>query len=568
MSYLITQNCCNDATCVSVCPVNCIHPTPDEPGYATAEMLYIDPDTCIDCGACADVCPVDAILPDFDVTEDTERYLEINARYFADPAHQGYPTTNSTKAKPRVEVAEPGPLRVAIVGSGPAGCYAAEELLTRKGVDVEVHLFERLPVPFGLARFGVAPDHQSTKAVTKLFTRTAGRAGLDLHLNVEVGTHLTHEELLAHHHAVIYTVGAPHDRRLGVPGENLPGSHSATDFVAWYNGHPDFADLTFDLSCERAVIVGNGNVALDVARVLASDVDALARTDIADHALQALAASSISEVIVLGRRGPVQSGFTTPELLGLSDGAGFDVVVDPREVEIDPATAAALEADPYAMAGLKGQILGDLVERPSGRASKRIVLRYLASPTQVLGEDRVSGLRVVRNELVDSGGGRLAARATEETEDIECGLVLRSIGYKGRPQPGVPFDDASGTLPNDRGRVIDPGTGSAVTGVYTAGWIKRGPSGVVGTNKKCAEDTVAALFDDYAAGRLAAPAQGGDALRALITDRQPDALDFKAWEAIDRHEKSTGKPQRRPRVKLTSVADMLEVAMEARAVTG
>jgi ferredoxin--NADP+ reductase len=416
-------------------------------------------------------------------------------------------------------------------------------------------------------RFGVAPDHQATKSVTKLFTRTAGRKGLDFHLNVEVGKHITHEELLAHHHAVIYAVGAPGDRSLGVPGEGLPGCHSATDFVAWYNGHPDFADRTFDLSGERAVIVGNGNVALDVARILASGVDRLSRTDISDHALEALAASKITEVVVLGRRGPSQAAFTLPELLGLADTPGLQVHVNQAEATVDRLTAAALEATPYSMAAQKATILSELVGRPPTGAGKRVSLRFLTSPVEILGEDRVRGVRVAHNELVDSGG-RLEARGTGELEDIACGLVLRSIGYKGTPVPGLPFDGSRGTLPNEHGRVVEPSTGAPMTGVYTAGWIKRGPSGVIGTNKKCAEDTVQSLFDDYAAGRLVAPTQGRDDLRALITKRQPDALDYAAWQAIDRHERAIAKDHRRPRIKLASVPEMLRVAQAAREAAG
>lgn len=561
MAYVVTQPCCNDATCVAVCPVNCIHPTPDEPDYATSEMLYIDPDGCIDCGACVEECPVDAIVADFDLTEDTERYAEINARYFADPVHQAYSSAPFLARKSKVEVSEQGPLRVAIVGSGPAGCYAAEDLLFRPGLDVEVHLFERLPTPWGLVRFGVAPDHQSTKSVTRLFSQTAGRRGLDWHLNVEVGKHISHEELLAHHHAVIYAVGAPRDRRLGIPGEDLPGSHSATDFVAWYNGHPDFADRSFDLSGERAVIVGNGNVALDVARILVSDVDQLARTDIADHALEALAAGNITEVVVLGRRGPAQAAFTTPELLGLAGAGGFDVIVDPDEARLDPRIVEAV--DPMSMAALKAEIVRELAERAPSDTAKRVMLRFLGSPAELLGADRVKVLRVGRNELVSSGNGRYEARPTGETEDIECGLVLRSIGYRGTPLPGLPFDEARGTLPNDRGRVVDPATGEPAPGVYTAGWIKRGPSGVIGTNKKCAEDTVQALFDDYASGRLTAPLKNGEALRDLVADRQPSAIDFSGWKAIDLHERTAAKEHDRPRIKLVEVADMLDVARGA-----
>jgi ferredoxin--NADP+ reductase len=563
MAYVITQSCCNDAACVTVCPVNCIHPTPDEPEYAAAEMLYIDPRSCIDCGACVDVCPVDAVTADFELGDAAGRFSEINAHYYRDPAHQGYPSTPYRDRRPKVEVTQPGPLRVAIVGSGPAACYAAEELLTRKDLDVEVNLFERLPVPGGLVRFGVAPDHLSTKGVTDQIAGTLKRAGLNVHLNVEVGRHVTHEELLAHHHAVLYAVGAPSERRLDVPGEDLAGSCSVTEFVAWYNGHPEFAERGFDLSGERAVIVGNGNVALDAARVLVGDINQLARTDIADHALDALAASRIREVVVLGRRGPAQAAFTTPELLGLAAAPGFDVVVDPAEARLDPLTTGTL--DPHGVPALKAGILEELAARAHGRAGKRVKLRFLASPLEILGADRVRGLRVVRNELVEAGGGRLEARPSGETEVVECGLVLRSIGYRGDPVAGLPFDDARGTLPNDRGRVLDPATGAPVGGVYAVGWIKRGPSGGIGANKRCAQETVAALIDDFAGGRTTAPANGAESLRALIAERQPDALDFADWKAIDRHERRGGKEQRRPRVKLTSVSDMVRTAESARA---
>ncbi|RJQ87861.1 FAD-dependent oxidoreductase [Amycolatopsis panacis] len=561
MAYVITQNCCNDATCVTVCPVNCIHPTPDEPDYATSEMLYIDPAGCIDCGACVDVCPVNAIQPDFELAEGAERYPDLNAHYFTAPGKQDYSPAPYQHPKPKIEVAQPCPLRVAIVGSGPAACYAAEELLARKGIDVEVTMFERLPAPWGLVRFGVAPDHQATKSVADLFAATAKRKGFSLRLNVEVGKHLSHEELLAHHHAVLYAVGAPRDRRLGIPGEDLPGSHPATDFVAWYNGHPDYAGHTFDFSAERAVIVGNGNVALDVARILASDVDRLARTDIAEHALAALSGSKISEVVVLGRRGPAQAAFTIPELLGLAGTGDFDVVADPAQARLDPVTAASL--DPHAMAALKVKILGELADRPLSGFRRRVVLRFLGSPEEVLGTDRVRGIRVGRNELTEVDG-RLVARPDGTAEELDCGLVLRSIGYRGEPVPGMPFDDLLGRLPNESGRVVDPDTGAPLPGVYTAGWIKRGPSGVIGTNKKCAEETVEALFADFAAGRLPAPANGGEALETLISERQPDALDYPSWTVVDRHERTTAKPLRRPRIKLTSAAEMRKVVEDAR----
>ncbi|MFD2645642.1 4Fe-4S binding protein [Pseudomonas japonica] len=554
MPHVITQNCCNDASCVSACPVNCIHPTPEESAYATAEMLYIDPDACVDCGQCVNACPVEAIVPDDRLDAASKPYLELNRQFFADPGRKLYSAAPYKRPEARIDVDERGPLRVAIVGSGPSGSFAAQELLSHSGIRAEVHLFERLPTPWGLVRFGVAPDHQKTKLMTELFERTAGLDGLQFHLNVTVGEHVTHDELLAHHHAVIYTVGASNDRKLNIPGEELPGSHSATDFVAWYNGHPDFADRHFDLSAERAVVVGNGNVALDVARVLASDIDYLARTDIADHALEALSKSRIKEVVVLGRRGPAQAAFTTPELLGLLD-HGFHVSVDAK---------AAPQADLPAIAALKEAILARLAGRPRRQGVKHLVLRFLGSPTEILGENRVSALRIEQNELVIDDRGRSRAQATGKAEAIACGLVLRSIGYQGKKLPGLPIDEATGTLPNDRGRVIDPATGIALQGIYTAGWIKRGPSGVIGTNKKCAAETVRGLLEDFAAGRLTAPRHGSDELRALIALRQPLAVNYAGWKAIDLYERDLARPRNRPRVKLTAVSEMLEVAHGGR----
>ncbi|KAA9153997.1 4Fe-4S dicluster domain-containing protein [Amycolatopsis acidicola] len=526
MPHVVTQSCCNDATCVSVCPVNCIHPSPDEPAYATAEMLYIDPATCIDCGACVDVCPVDAIKADYELTGDFERYTEINAQYFTDPAHRDYtPRPVDRAPAPAVD----GPLRVAIVGSGPSACYAAEELLAHKGV--EVTMVERLLTPWGLVRFGVAPDHQHTKQVTRLFTRTAARERFTLHLGVEVGKHVTHEELLAHHHAVIYAVGAAGDRKLGVPGEDLPGVHSATEFVAWYNGHPDFRDARFDLSGKRAVVVGNGNVALDVARILVTDD--LTHTDIADHALEALAHSGIEEVVVLGRRGSDQAAYTTPEVLALGS-----------VVDVAGATGS----------GLKSEIVRELAARPH-EGNRRIVLRFLTSPVEILGDGRVTGVLLGRNELTESGG----ARDTGEREVLDCDLVLTSIGYRANPLPGLPFDEKSATLPNELGRVVE-NDGAPVPGVYATGWIKRGPSGVIGTNRQCAQETVAALLRDFETGSLPTPSV--EDFDGLVRSRQPEAIGFAGWKAIDRRERELG--QGRPRRKLVDPAEQLAAAGDAR----
>jgi ferredoxin--NADP+ reductase len=453
-------------------------------------------------------------------------------------------------------------LRVAIVGSGPAGCYAAEHLL-RQDIPIEVEMFDRLPSPFGLVRAGVAPDHPKTKQVTRAFQWTAGRPGFRLHLNVEIGRHLSHDELLAHHHAVIYAIGSPGDRRLGIPGEELAGSHAATEFVAWYNGHPDYREFVFDLSGKRAVVVGNGNVALDVARILLLSADELAATDIADHALAALAESRIEEVVLLGRRGPAQAAYTSPELLALGNLSDAEVLVDPAEVELDEHSRDYLRsgAAPFS-ARLKTQILTEFAARKPAGKRRRIVLRFLTSPVEILGDERVEAVRIVRNKLVANPDGSLSARATDETETISAGLVLRSIGYRGRPLAGVPFDDRRATLANDGGRVIDPETGQPLPGVYTAGWIKRGPSGVIGTNKKCAGDTVELLLADYAAGRLGEPA-GGDALARLIAERAPDAVDSVGWRAIDAHERRLGETQGRPRVKLARIDEMLHIAQSS-----
>ena len=454
------------------------------------------------------------------------------------------------------------PLRVAIVGSGPAGFYAAEKLLKAPELTVEVEMFERLPTPWGLVRAGVAPDHPNIKAVTRVYEKTAGLAGFRFHGNVEIGVNLTHEELASHNHAVLYAIGSPNDRRLGIPGEDLPGSHAATEFVAWYNGHPDYCDYEFDLSGIRAVVIGNGNVALDVARMLALTNEELACTDVADHALEALAASAIEEIVVLGRRGPAQAAFTNPELRELGELTAADVIVDPSEVELDEHSRAFLESDAADITARRNVeiITGYAQHEPEGKP-KRLLLRFLASPVEIVGSDRVEGVRIVRNELVPTDNGGVAARATDATETIDADIVLRSIGYRGSPVPGLPFDERRATIHNDGGRVTSPDTGEPMPGVYTAGWIKRGPSGVIGTNKKCATETVALLLEDLAAGRLPDPPNDAAAFDALLAARV-DRVDYQGWEAIDAHERALGEPQGRPRVKLTRVEELLRAARQ------
>lgn len=551
MAYVVTQPCCNEATCIPACPVDCIHPTPGEREHMRTSMLYIDPATCIDCGACADVCPVDAIVPFEDLSPENERFADLNAAYFEDK-----PLVESAEAVPsRVEVgAERGPLRVAIVGSGPAGCYAAEELASRRELDVKVTLFERLPTPWGLVRAGVAPDHARTKGISSSFQRTVSRKGVQLYLNVEVGTHITHDELLQHHHAILFATGANSARRLNIPGEDLPGSDAGRNFVLWYNGHPDYAELDFDLSCETAVVIGNGNVALDIARILTSDVSRLLSTDIADHALEALATSRIRKVMVLGRRGPSNAAFSTAELIGLGNLPGVNVLVDPVELDADTS-----RANQSAEGRLRSAILADYANRSRDEAARNLELRFLRSPLEILGTDRVCGIRLGLNHL-EEVDGRTTLTPTGAAEDVECGLVLRSTGFRGHPIDGIPFDETEGTMLNREGRVIDVDTGNAIPGMYTAGWIKRGSTGVIGTNRGCATETVSLLLADYAAGKLSDPTRTFEDLTELIHLRQPQRIDLQGWKTIDAHERKVGRERGRPRVKLTRVSEMLDIA--------
>lgn len=559
MTFVITRPCCNDATCVSVCPVNCIHPTPDEPDFATAEMLYINPDQCIDCGACVDACPVEAIAPDFELPDGAEAFLAVNARYFEDPQHLKYePTPAPRLTRGAVNPPEGDRPRVAIVGSGPAACYAAEHLLYRLTDEVQINIFEKLPAPWGLVRYGIAPDHQHTKAVTRVFERTARRPSLSMHLNVEVGKHLSHDELLAHHHAVIYAVGAAHDRGLDIPGENISGSHSATEFVAWYNGHPERAGVTFVLSARRAVIVGNGNVALDVARILVSDVSTLRGTDMAEHALDALAESNICEVVVLGRRGPAQAAYTVSELMSLFQTPGVDVAVMPDEIELDDLTRAYLDAHPHSTSAMKVELVQQL---PSADAeslhAKRITLRYGVSPVRVEGDPALRRVHLVRNSLVAGPDGRVVAQATDGEEVLDCGLLLRSVGYRAVPLEGLPFDWVHHRLPAAQGRVVNDVTGEPVAGVYATGWVSRGPTGFIGTNKHDAVNTVDSLIDDFAAGKLRRPPSEQRHLDTLLASRQPHRLTYQDWQAIDKHERASAS---RPRTKLVTVEALLKAA--------
>jgi ferredoxin/flavodoxin---NADP+ reductase len=459
-------------------------------------------------------------------------------------------------------------IRIAVIGSGPAGFYAAGHLLKESTGRFEVDMLERLPTPWGLVRSGVAPDHPKIKSVTRVYEKTAEHPRFRFFGNVTFGEHVSREDLMAHYHAILYATGSPSDRPLGIPGEDLPGSHAATEFVGWYNGHPDHTDLEIDLvSAERAVVVGNGNVALDVARMLVLAPSELAPTDTADHALEVLADSRVREVVVVGRRGPAQAAFTNPELLELGELADADVIVDP--VELERALAVAdpdAEADSTARRNV--EILRSYAARPPAGHSKRIVLRFLLSPTALLpGENgHLDAVELIRNELVPASGGGLRASPTEQRETISAGLVFRAIGYRGIPLPGVPFDERSAVIPNQAGRVLDPSTGGPLPREYVVGWIKRGPSGVIGTNKKDAQETVNAMLEDLlttgsgTARQLTPDALDPAVVETMLRSRQPDVVTYDGWREIDRHERALGEATGRPRVKLTRIEEMLEIA--------
>jgi ferredoxin/flavodoxin---NADP+ reductase len=461
---------------------------------------------------------------------------------------------------------EANPLRVAIVGSGPAGFYTAEHILKHEGTHAEVDMFDRLPTPYGLVRFGVAPDHPKIKSVIRVYEKTAARPEFRFFGNVEVGTDVTVDELRERYHAVVFAYGTATDRQLGIPGEELAGSHPATEFVNWYNAHPDFADREFDLSCERVVVIGNGNVAADVARMLALTADELAETDTADHAIEAFNGAAVREIVVLGRRGPAQAAFTNPEVRELGEMAAADIDIDPAEMELDELSREWLDSDGADPTNRRNvDIFTDFSQRDPEGKPKKISLRFMRSPVEIQGDGKVERIVVAKNELQRDDSGRIRAVDTGERETIECGLVLRSIGYKGVPIEGVPFDDGNGLIHNDGGRVHD-GAGTQFPGLYAVGWIKRGPSGVIGTNKKDAQETVDNLFADLEGESIPEPELAGDrgSIEALLNERKPDHVTFEGWRAIDAAEVEAGKPHGRPRVKLCKVDELIDASKAAR----
>jgi ferredoxin--NADP+ reductase len=461
-------------------------------------------------------------------------------------------------------MARPGtadaPLRVAIVGAGPTGYYAADQLFRQAGVAIEIDMYDRVPTPYGLVRAGVAPDHQKIKSVTASFDKVAANPRFRFFGCVELGRHVTVADLRAHYHMVVYTTGAQTDRRMGIPGEDLRNSHAATEFVAWYNGHPDYRDLAFDLSHERAAIVGVGNVAVDVARILSRTPEELAVTDIADYALEALRSSRVREVYLLGRRGPAQAAFTNPEVKELGELADADVTAVPEEVELDDLSRAAMERASDRATQKKVDLLQEYARRAPSAKRRRLILRFLVSPVEVLddGGGAVGGLRLVRNKLYATETGTLQPKPTGEFEDLPVGLLFRSVGYKGVPVPDVPFNDKWGVILNEKGRVLDAESKQPVIGEYTAGWIKRGPTGVIGTNKPDAAETVACMIEDLGRDQYLQPAAPSrEAAERLVRERQPQCFSYPDWLKLNELELRRGKETGRPRVKFTRIEDML-----------
>jgi ferredoxin--NADP+ reductase len=457
------------------------------------------------------------------------------------------------------------PLRVAIIGSGPAAFYAAEALLKAPERAVQVEMFDRLPTPYGLVRGGVAPDHQKIKSVIAIYEKIAAHPGFRFFGNVEFGKDVTRADLERHVHAILYACGAQTDKRLGIPGEDFEGSRSATEFVAWYNGHPDFRDRAFDLSVERVAVIGVGNVAVDVARILCLTPEELRETDMADYAINALSQSRVKEIVILGRRGPVQAAFTTVEVKELGELPGADVIVRPDEVALDELSQAELAAA-RAATRAKVEIVQEFSRRTPTGKPRRLHIRFLVSPVELIGRGgRVAGVRLVRNRLVKDANGAVVTQATGETEEFAAGLVFRSVGYRGVALPDVPFDARTGLIPNAKGRVLDAAGGAPIPGHYATGWIKRGPTGVIGNNKADSVETVNLMLEDAAAGTMPTPASPDPAtLEALIRQRQPAAVTFSDWKQLDQIEVERGAPLGRPRVKLTSVEEMLAALAHAR----
>jgi ferredoxin--NADP+ reductase len=478
------------------------------------------------------------------------------------------------------------PVRIAIIGAGPAGFYAAGTLLKQKDAHVSIDMIDRLPTPYGLVRYGVAPDHQKIKSVTRIYERTMKDSRVRYFGNVHLGADIAHADLKAHYDQIVYAVGAQSDRKLGIPGENLEGSFSATEFVAWYNGHPDFRHFEFDLGVESVALIGVGNVAMDVTRILAKSVAELKTTDITDYALDELQESNVRRIHIFARRGPVQAKFTNPEIKELGELEIADVIVNPADLVLDDASQAEMEGDRTARRNL--ETLQKLAERGATGKPKQIIFHFLRSPTEITGTGRaVSALTTEKNALQATETGYVACRGIGSFTEYDVGLVFRSIGYRGVPIPGVPFFDRWGIIPNEKGRVTAEHGGAAVPGEYTVGWAKRGPTGVIGTNKPDAVETVKTMLEDVksaavslsesegtpravvttAANNLSQHTVGharpGDII-ALLQKRGVPFVSFADWQILEQIENERGAQRGQPRVKITDVDEMLRLIQTAK----
>jgi ferredoxin--NADP+ reductase len=542
VSYVIAAGCCNDAACVDVCPVDAIRPHPGDPHFRTAEQLYIDPDTCIDCSACMFACPVSAIHDGFELPHHLSDFAAINAEYFEE-APLDRRIVGGTPASTPIPIGA----RIAVIGAGPAACYAVAELCRIPGITLTV--LERLPTPFGLVRSGVAPDHAGTKQISTVFQSALQHPSVTCYFNVEVGKDVRLEELRRSHHAVIYAAGATGDRMLGIKGESLPGSHSARELVSWYNGHPDSVDNQFDFNRECAVVIGNGNVAMDVARILVSRVEMLETTDMADQAITALRDSAIQTVVIAARRGPADAACTTSELLALCQIPGVEVAAIPDEVA-DPIWESRSATNTQLR---KREVFTHLADArlPAEPGVKRIVFRFGVQPYEIHGDREVGAITFRRLESRPS-----------ETETIECGLTIRAVGYSISRFPDIPFDESARTVANRGGRVIAENSEAIQPGLYCVGWAKRGPSGVIGTNKECSGETVAALLEDLAFERLPEPDLDMVDLDQLIRSQTSSIVNIDGWNRIDAEEQRRGRTGHPPKTrrKLLKVQEMLRHA--------
>ena len=465
------------------------------------------------------------------------------------------------------------PVRIAIIGAGPAGFYAAGALLKQKDAHVAIDIFDRLPTPYGLVRYGVAPDHQKIKSVMRIYERTMKDSRVRYFGNVDLGADITHADLKAHYDQIVYAVGAQSDRKLEIPGEDLEGSFSATEFVAWYNAHPDFRHYAFDLSVESVAVIGVGNVAMDVTRILAKSVVELETTDISDYALGELRESNVRRIHIFARRGPVQAKFTNPEIKELGELEIADVIVNPADLVLDDASKAELEGDRAAQRNL--ETLRGLAERGATGKPKQIIFHFLRSPTAICGTaGAISAITTEKNALYATETGYLSCRGTGAYKEFDVGLVFRSIGYKGVPIPGVPFYDRWGIIPNEKGRVTAEHGGAVVPGEYAVGWAKRGPSGVIGTNKPDAVETVKLMMEEVkgavetgALNQQSAPTDGhgqpGDIV-ALLQEKGVAFVSFADWQILEQIENERGAQRGQPRVKITDVEEMLRLIQTAK----